>query len=557
MLEHLSIRNLVLIDHLEIDFSEGFTVISGETGAGKSIIIGALNLLLGEKAEASIIRTGCDEAMVSASFAIPAGHPVESWLAEHTIEIEDDALLINRTVRSSGRGTITVQSVPMTRSDLKGLGDALVDMHGQHEHQSLLSADRQRTMLDAYGKLGVEIGPFQEDYKQWQTLQNELQQCKNQAAQAQREEDYLSFALEELERANLKADEDTQIQEQLSVLSHFEAIHEQLSSTRDYLDGSGTLSVSGSLANAVGACKKAVRLDPSLEQTVQRMESVWIELKDLDDEIRQKLDSMTFSEAKLDELQSRMALIQRMKKKYGPTLQDVFSFKDETAERLRMARDGNDRIIDLEQQVKKKELKILKQAESLSEHRKAVAHTMENEIATRLRLLGMPNVRFSIAVEPKPISLHGSDHVEFLFSANTGVPLGNLRQIASGGELSRVMLAIKTVLAEADDISTVIFDEVDAGIGGSVAIAVGEQLKELSSTRQVLTITHLASIAAKADRQLTVIKEVESGKTYTRIRQLDRNGRIRELARMLSGDSMDDIALEHAEHLLNESTRQN
>lgn len=550
MLEHLTIRNLVLIERLDIDFTSGFTVISGETGAGKSIIVGAVDLLVGEKADGSIVRTGTDEALVSALFSIPPGHSLMAWLADKGIEVDDDAILINRTVKTNGRGTITVQSTPVTRADLAVIGEALLDMHGQHEHQSLLSAERQRRMLDSFGHLDGDVQTYGNSYHSMQAAKAALERFNQDSRQAKRDEDYLSFAFGELDRAGLKRGEDIELQEQLAVLSHHEAIHDQLETARENLSGAGTAPASELLANAISACRKAARLDPAIGALVQRLDSLWIEVKDVDEALRSMLSAMSYSAAKLDEMQSRLALLQRLKKKYGPTLDEAIAFRDDAKGKLESINDSGRALQELEQELARCSQQTSAMATALSVKRQRAADALQQQVVQRLRHLGMPNVVFTIAVEPKDISATGQDHVEFLFSANAGIPLGNLRQIASGGEMSRVMLAIKAVLASNDDVQTLVFDEVDAGIGGSVAIAVGEQLSELAQSRQVIAITHLASIAAKAGQHYTVVKESRAGNTYTTIQKTEAEGRIAELARMLSGDSCDAIALEHARHLL-------
>ena len=550
MLEQLTIHNFALIEDVVINFQQGFNVLTGETGAGKSIILGALNLLMGDKADASIVRTGTDETQISAILSIPETHPLRLWCEERGIELEDDTLLVRRSVRSTGRGAIYVQSVPMTRSDLELIGDALFDMHGQHEHQSLLSPDRQRKVLDAYGALEELVARFGELFHHRENVRKQREELLGELAQSKREADYLQFVSEELRKADLKVGEDEVLQDELSVLTQYEAIHENLELVRDNLRGSGPEGVSNALHNALQACRKAAKADPSLAQFASRLESIGYEAQDIYESIRDRLQSMSFSEARLDELQTRLAFIQRLKKKYGPTLAQVISCRNFTEEKLRRTESSDDELQVLDQKLKELDIHIRKQAAELTQRRKVLAEQMQKLVAARLAHLGMPHVVFSIATEERECNLHGVDHIEFKFSANLGEPQRSLREIASGGELSRVMLAIKTVLAETDDVQTLVFDEVDAGIGGAVAIAVGDQMHELSKSRQVVAITHLASIAARADHQLVVSKEVADGRTYTRINQTVGETRVLEIARMLSGDTRQDAAIAHARQLL-------
>jgi len=550
MLEQLTIHNFALIEDVVINFQKGFNVLTGETGAGKSIILGALNLLMGDKADASIVRTGTDETQISAVLSIPQDHPLRSWCEDRGVELEDDTLLVRRSVRSTGRGAIYVQSIPMTRGDLELIGDALFDMHGQHEHQSLLSPDRQRKVLDAYGGLDEQVARFSELHHHREAMRKQREELLGELAQSKREADYLQFVAEELRKAELKVGEDEALQEELSVLTQYEVIHENLELVRDSLRGSGMEGVASSLHNALQSCRKAAKADPSLTEFATRLESLGYEVQDIYESIRDRLQSMSFSEARLDELQSRLAFIQRMKKKYGPTLAQVISFRNETEEKLRRTESSDDELKDLDRKLHELDIHIQSLAAELTQRRKVLAQQLQELVAARLAHLGMPHVVFSIALEQRECASHGVDHIEFRFSANLGEPQRSLREIASGGELSRVMLAIKTVLAETDDVQTLVFDEVDAGIGGAVAIAVGDQMHELSKSRQVVAITHLASIAARADHQLVVSKEVSDGRTYTRINLTAGETRVLEIARMLSGDTRQDAAIAHARQLL-------
>jgi len=550
MLEQMTIRNFVLIENLQIDFATGFNVITGETGAGKSIILGALNILMGDKADASVVRLGAEEATISASIDVPVNHPLNNWLKERGLELEEGSLLLRRTIRNTGRGSIYVQSTPMTRMDLHEIGELLFDMHGQHEHQSLLSPDRQRRVLDSYGDLLPQLESFNQLFHQRETVLQQRRDLVTEIENSKKEEDYLRFVAEELKKSDIKPNEDTEIQDELLILSQYESIHASLECVRDNLRGpSGEGSV-GTLHNALGACRKAAKADPSLDTFAQRLESLGYEIDDIYESIRDRLESMSFSENRLDELQGRLALLQRLKKKYGPSLSDVIAFRDRTLGILERSECSDGELAQFDAQLAILDQQILEKSKNITERRKECAGRLQEQIASRLIHLGMPHVVFSIAVEEKECSVHGADLIEFRFSANLGEPMKSLREIASGGELSRVMLAIKTVLAEADDIETLVFDEVDAGIGGAVAIAVGDQMRELSQSRQVIAITHLASIAAKADQHLVVFKDIREGRTFSGIMVTQGEQRVLEIARMLSGDTHQDAAIAHARQLL-------
>lgn len=550
MLEQLTIKNLVLIEALTINFEEGFSVITGETGAGKSIIIGAIGILLGDKADASVVRPGASEALVSALFSLPPGHPIEQVLARKGIEVEDGTLLLNRIVRANGRSTITLQGQPATRAELSQIGALLVDLHGQHEHQSLLSNDRQRRVLDGFGQLDEEREHFAKIYQNYLQAQRTLEALHATLTHARHEEDYLKFALSELESAKIQPGEDEELQDKLRLLSHAESIHEHLEAAREALGGFAGTSALSLLAQCENATNKAATLDSTLISLAERLESLRIEAQDIDESLREHLQGTSYSQFEIDEMQSRLALIQRLKRKYGPNLPQLFAFYEETKTALNNLDQNETLVAQQEKEVATLKKEAERLAQHLTERRLTVAKQLEQEIRDKLIPLGMPKVQFVIAIEKKEWSSHGQDRIEFLFSANVGLPLGALRTIASGGELSRVMLAIKSVLAANDEVQTLIFDEVDAGIGGTVAIAVGEQLAALAESRQVFAITHLASIAAQADHHYIVQKESRDAFTYTTICAIEAEERFSEIARMLSGDSFDDIALEHARHLL-------
>lgn len=550
MLDRIDIANLALIEDIHIDFHEGFNVLSGETGAGKSIILGALSLLMGEKADGSLVRTGASEASVAAVVSIAEDHPLLTSLEEKGIAPEDGELLIRRVVKKSGRGSIYIQSTPVTRGDLAEISDVLFDMHGQHEHQSLLSSDRQRRVLDSYGKLADDLDTYLVSYRILEELRQEHQRIKQDLDQASREEDYLSFVVEELDRAQLKPDEDLELETEIAVLSQYETIHESLELVHDNLKNSTGEGAVNALALAVQSAKKAARSDNSLEELSSRLETTLLEAQDIAESIRDRLSNMSFSQARLDELQSRLAQLQRLKKKYGPSLDAVIAFRDASKAKLEDSSSADDLLCDLAKKIAAQDVLVEQAARQLRKKRISAAQVLQNQIAVRLSHLGMPHVVFSIEITERQRTVHGADQVDFLFSANLGEPKRSLKEIASGGELSRVMLAVKTVLAEDDDVETLVFDEVDAGIGGAVAIAVGEQMAELAATRQVIAITHLASIAAKANNHLVVHKETEQGRTFTKIHAVEGGSRIQEIARMLSGHGNDEKALAHARSLL-------
>ncbi len=549
MLEHLEIRNYALIENLSADFHDGFNVITGETGAGKSIILGALGLLMGERADSSSIRTGADEMTVNALISIPEGHLAHEWLKEHNMEAEDSAIIVKRTVKRNGRSMVTVQGNLITRSELTSLAETLIDMHGQSEHQSLLSSEKQRRVLDSYSKNTSLLSDVSSLNKKIGDLEKEYEEIKALSEEGRRQQDYLSFALKEIKDASLSIEEEEELKDKVNVFSHFEQIYDNLSIGVDKMKEAGHL-----IHDASSFTSKAAKLDSSLTDFTARLESLRIEQEDISQGLRDYLNSVDYSEEALNSMQERLSLIQKLKRKYGPTVSDVLSFAVSAEEKISLSEDSEYRLGELEKEIEKTRSLYKKTSSELYERRRKNALVLEKSIEKTLRTLGMPQCKFEIQIEhdESKFSSHGSDSIRFFISPNPGEELKEMRDIASGGELSRVMLALKTVLSDSDDIQTQVFDEVDSGIGGSVALSLASCMKDLSQRKQVIAITHLASIAAKADSQFVVRKSVENGRTYTRLEVCEGEDRVHEIGRMLSGDE-EALTLSHARSLLSES----
>ena len=546
MLEHLEIKNYALIENLSVDFSSGFNVITGETGAGKSIILGALGLLMGEKADTTAIRSGADEIVINAILSVPADHEIIPWLQEKGVELEDGALFIKRTVKASGRSMIYVQGQLFMRQDLCHLADSLIDMHGQSEHQSLLHADKQRKILDSYAKNNTPLASCAESYKTLGHLLSEKETLVSQLEEARRQEDYLKFALDEIESAKIvDAYEDESLSEKVKILSQFESIYENVSLCTDQLK-----EAIGLLYNASGFCSKAAKKDSKLSDFTARIEGSRIELDDISQGLRDYLGSVDFSQDAINNMQDRLALLQKLKRKYGPTLEKVIDFGKKAQESIELSLNFEDKLASCDKAISLEEKKFSEICSSLTASRKAAACELEKGICSVLRLLGMPNAQFSIEIQPlEKSNSFGSDIVSFVISANPGEPMKEIKAIASGGELSRVMLALKTVLASSDSIQTQVFDEVDSGIGGSVALSLAQCIEDLAEKKQVIAITHLASIASRADTQMVVSKEVSDGRTFSHLKVVSGEERVHEIARMLSGDESS-VSLEHARKML-------
>ena len=545
MLEHLEIRNFALIENLSVDFSEGFNVITGETGSGKSIILGALGLLMGERADTNAIRTGTDGILVDAVISIPENHEILPWLRERGVEPEDGVIYVRRSVKASGaRSLIHVQNQLFTRQDLCTLADSLIDMHGQSEHQSLLIPDRQRRILDSYAQNDALLKQCAETYGKITELNARKEELRNQLEEGRRQQDYLQFALEEIDNADVKVGEDEELRDRVRVLGQFESIYENVSSGTERLRD-----IRGGIYDALGSVAKAAKVDSELSEFSARLESARIEIEDIASGLREYLGSVDYSEDAVNAMQDRLAVLQKLKRKYGPTLEDVIAFASKARETLDVTENFEAHLAECEKSLAGAQAEYDEIASKLTDARKKKALVLEKDIESVLRTLGMPNAVFGIDIAEAKETSHGRDHISFEISANPGEAKKALKDIASGGELSRVMLALKTVLSKADDIQTQVFDEIDSGIGGSVALSLARCISDLSRSKQVIAITHLASIASLADCQMVVTKSVEGGRTFTHLKQVSGEERVHEIARMLSGDESE-VSLSHARSLL-------
>ena len=544
MLESLHVRNYVLIDSLDLDFSDGFTVITGETGSGKSIILGALSLLLGQKADKEAVRKGSEMAEVSGTFSIGSSE-VLSWCNDHEIEVEDNTLVLRRVIRSNGRSTYSVNGTALNRSEGEELGMLLVDVSSQHAHQSLMKNDVLRKVLDEASSSLEALDSYRASYKELMETEDKLKQTKELMERSSEEADYMKYCLSELENADLKVGEEEELKEKLSLQASSEYIAENLSSAQDELK-----SAQSSLSEALSYIRKAEKKAPSLLQYSERLESQSIETEDIFESIRDYLSSMSFSETEIEMMNQRISLIQRMKRRFGGSVEAAIEQRENFREKLELISDSSDVISSLEKKMDKLSKEVEDKAQKLTSLRKKGATAFSKHIEEKLHRLGMEASVFTIAVTPlSSPGPYGKDKIEYLISANKGEKTSLIQETSSGGELSRLMLAMKTSMEGSGSVDTMLFDEVDAGIGGRVATCVAKELRQLSQSKQVITITHLSQIASKADRHYKVYKYEENGRTISHIKLLDGEERVRELARILSGDESE-ISLEHARKML-------
>lgn len=556
MLEELTIKNYALIDSITVRFSDGLNILSGETGAGKSILVGALGLLLGMKAETTAIRTGADEASVSGIIRVDGNREALAWLSAHDIEPEDGTVIIRRSLKQSGRGAIYIQSAPVTRADLSELTGTLFDMHGQHEHQSLLQVENHRKLLDQYGGLEPQVTELYRDFLALSALKKQYEKLTASERERAREIEMLQYAVSEIEKAAPVAGEEEELLEERRILSQYEKLFALLEEFHELMS-SGRGGCLGSLRSSVSTMESISAIDPKLSANVQRLENAFFEIEDVADTVRQYQLGLNFRPQRLEEVEERLAELRRLEKKYGDTIEAVLAYADDARQKLTLMENWDEEKAALEQRIAEAEKAVLAAAQEISRRRRKAAVELQQCIESNLQELGMPKARFVIGVHQRESESgrplcgpYGLDSVEFEISPNKGEPLKPLKDIVSGGEISRIMLAIKTVLAETDDIGTLIFDEIDTGIGGEIAVSVGEHLYNLSRHKQVLCITHLATIAVRADTHVKVEKAVVGDRTATQVRIIGGQEKVVEIARMLSGDKSGEIALNHAEEML-------
>ena len=555
MLEELHVHNYAIIDKLQVRFAEGLNVLSGETGAGKSLLVGALGLLLGDKTDTSIIRSGAEETSVSGIVSLAGNTEAAQWLSARGIEPEDGVVILRRMLKSNGRGSLFIQSSPVTRTDLHDFSSLLFDLHGQHEHQSLLDLENHRRLVDRWAGTEGLADRFHSLYASLASLRERLSSLVSDERERLRRIDLLTYAVNEIKALAPRAGEEEELEKELAILVH----HEKLFTLLEEVHGAiaeGAGGVLSALRKARHSMEEILAIDSSLSRQSHQLEDAFYEIEDFAESVRQYKSRTDFSPGRLDDVQSRLSAIRSLEKKYGDTVEAVLEYCRAGEQELAGMENWEGEKKSLEEEIGRTEKEIGAVARELSEKRKAASADLQKKIESELRQLGMPKVSFRVLIqdaarEGTPVlTPWGKDAIEFVISPNLGEPFKKLRAIASGGELSRVMLAIKGVLAESDHVSSLIFDEVDAGIGGEVALAVGERLGALARHKQVLCITHLATIAVRADNHLRIEKVTQSGRTVTRVEKVTGAARQEEIARMLAGDRKGELSLQHAGELL-------
>ncbi len=546
MLQLLHIENIAVIEEADITFDEGFNALTGETGAGKSIVIDAMGAVLGQRTSRDLIRTGAAKAFVSAMFS---GVPPLPVLEECGLEAEDGELLLQREIYADGKNACRVGGRPVTVAQLRRIGGALLNIHGQHDGQQLLDEEQHGAYLDSFGRVEAELGAYAACYEAMEVTRKKLKSLQMDEAEKERRMDSLTFQIQELEKAQLKPGEEETLLQRRNLLRNSEKFMSAVQGAVWSLTGGDDGGVS-ELREAAGAVSGVKGLDDRFGQLHERLESLYSEAYDVAETLRDLQDSFDFSPQELDELEGRADLLYRLKKKYGPTVEDMLAYLEKCREELDQIAFAADTTARLEKQLEKERGRAMKAARALSEARKAAAKRLEERIQEELRQLDMPKVRFAICFEEKEPDALGIDVVRFLMSANVGEELRPINKVASGGELARIMLALKNVLAENELIGTLVFDEVDTGVSGRAAQKVAEKLAQVSRRKQVLCVTHLPQLAAMADTHFSVEKGEREGRTYTRVLRLDRERRKEELARLTGGQRVTSALLAGAEELL-------
>jgi DNA repair protein RecN (Recombination protein N) len=550
MLTHLRIRGYAVIDDLTLTLSPGLNALTGETGAGKSIVAGALSLLLGERASSDVVRTGAGRALVEGVFDVSGRPDLLARLDELGIVPEDGQLILAREVLAEGRNRSWINGSPATAGMVGALGSALVDLHGQHEHQSLLRGEEQRRILDAFGGLADAAAKVWQLHEALQVTRGELEQRRARAREIAAQVDFLTFQVGEIEGAALQPDEEERILEDARRLEHARELGDEAARLHDALYA-GEDSLSDRLSDARAALERLVRLDPTLAEQSATLEGAYHQVVEVGRSLGLYAEGVEHDPDRLERLRRRQEVLFRLKRKYGPSLLDVI----ENGRRMRAELDelagAEERIEELEARARGEQEALTKAASRLSSGRGKAAGRLAQGVRAVLPDLGMPGARFEVELASltEPGS-GGAESVAFLVSVNPGFEPRALARVASGGELSRVMLALKSILAQVDQVPTLVFDEIDAGVGGVVAGGVAAKLREIAEHHQVLVITHLPQLASRAHAHLRVDKAQEAGVTVTRVTALDGEERVREIARMLGGDPDSARSRDHARELL-------
>ena len=552
MLSLLHIENIALIESADIRFEAGFNVLTGETGAGKSIVIDSIGAVLGERTSRELIRTGARSALVTAVFT---GVPPLPWLTENGFSTGREELLLQRELQGDGRNVCRVDGRLVTVAQLRELGRQLLNIHGQHDGQQLLDPASHLGYLDRFGRHEPLLEEYQAAYHSWHELRRRIAALQMDEAERSRRVDTLNYQIRELERAELHPGEDEELDARRTLLRSAGKLMEAVRAAEFALSGDeDSAGACALVADAEGAVQSVSSISTELAELGERLTALRCAADDAADSLRELSRTFDFSPGELDEVEERLDLLYRLRKKYGPTVEEMLAYLERCRQELDQIQYADDTIARLEKELGKAEKEARKRGQALSQARQIAAQSLRDRVQEELRQLDMPKVRFEVEFAPKGgeagMDETGVDEIQFLMSANLGEALKPIQKVASGGELARIMLALKNVLAEGDEIGSLVFDEVDTGVSGRAAQKVAEKMAQVARRKQVLCVTHLPQIAAMADTHFAVSKGERGGRTYTALERLDRTRRREELARLIGGASVTPALLESAEELL-------
>ena len=534
MISRLHIENIAVIENADIDFRNGFIALTGETGAGKSILIDSINILLGNRASKDLVRTGCSKAFVSAEFDDVAG--LEKLFSEYGVPDEGNgSIFLSRELSVEGKSVARVNSRPVPASVLKEFGKRLITIHGQQDNGTLLDTSTHLSFLDAYAKNSSEINEYRTAYRNFRSIKKEIDKLTLDDDEKARRVDTLTYQINEIEAAEPVEGEDEDLADRKKVLLGAEKIIESLSAARTILSD-GEYNVSEMFSQAVSNLESISEFSDELEDFASRSENVLAEIDSLADDVRTLADRFDFNPRELDEIEDRLGVINSLKRKYGRTIGEINSYLADAKAKLAQIEYSDEAILKLDAELAKAHDELVAKAKVLTDSRKEAAEEISREVTKELSELEMPKVRMQVRTDKKKYSFDGADDVEFLISTNVGENVKPLSAVASGGELSRIMLALRKILSSSAQNETLIFDEIDTGVSGKASVRIAQKMKQMSKTAQVITVTHLAQIAAYADEHLKIEKKDDGQRTFTTVTELDEKDRIEELARLLGGD---------------------
>ena len=550
MLKHLYIKNFTLIDTLDIELHPGFSVITGETGAGKSIILGAIGLLLGQRADSKTIKQGADKCIIEAHFDL-SRYSMESFFAENDIEYDIDDCIIRRELTAAGKSRAFINDTPVQLSMLKELGDRLMDIHSQHQNLLLNKQDFQLNVVDILANDSIELDAYRQTFSEYRKAEHELSQLREDIERNRQNVDFLQFQYDELSSASLHDGELEELEQKSDTMTHSEDIKSALYEADNAFQGEEN-GIIRSLRSSISALNGISKVFPDAQELSERMDSAYIELKDIAAEISDHLENIDFDPSELDSVNNRLDKLYSLLKKFkAETIEELIAIRNDLQEKLNNIENSDEALEALQATVAKLKADVEKRADALTKLRTKAALLIEKDMQNRLVPLGMPNVRFSISVTKEQPGNYGQDKIAFLFSANTSTPLQPVSQVASGGEIARVMLSLKAMISGAVKLPTIIFDEIDTGVSGQIAEKMAEIMQEMGNNeRQVISITHLPQIAALGSTHYKVSKEETAQGTATSMTMLTPDERIREIAQMLSGSDVSDAAIQNAKELL-------